>query len=386
MPLPAVTAQRAILAAFVASGMLAVVWVARLPAIRDSLGLTPSEVGLVLLATAVGSIASITVVGRIAVAFGSDAVLRWSLPLMAAGALGLGLSAGYPALLATAAVTGVFLGATDVTMNSQASLIERTSGRRVLAGMHAGWSFGSALGAGLAAATAAMGVPVAVTMLVAALLVVVTWSATQRSYIPDAASGSAREKRILHIRLPRMILVIGTVMTLAYLIEGAVAGWSTLYLHDEFGLTAWLAAVGYLAYELAMVTGRLAGDRSRHRWGDRRAVVAGSGLATVGLALVLVAPGSPVAVLGLVVVGLGQSVVVPIAFAAAGMLAPSVAAAAIARVGGFGYAGMLAGPAAFGVIAQATSLRAGFLALLVLAAVMTMTAGRAVTTAAAAQH
>ncbi len=146
MSLPAVTPRLATLAAFMASGMLAVVWVARMPAIRDSLGLTPSEIGLVLLATALGSLASIAVVGRVAVAFGSDVVLRRSLPLMASSAVVLGFSTSYPMLLVSAAVTGAFLGATDVTMNSQASLIERTSGVRVLSGMHAGWSFGFCTG------------------------------------------------------------------------------------------------------------------------------------------------------------------------------------------------------------------------------------------------
>lgn len=380
MSLPAVTPRLATLAAFMASGMLAVVWVARLPAIRDSLGMTPSEIGLVLLATALGSLASIAVVGRVAVAFGSDVVLRRSLPLMALSAVVLGFSASYPMLLVSAAVTGAFLGATDVTMNSQASLIERTSGVRVLSGMHAGWSFGSAIGAGLAALTAALGAGVSTTMVVAAVLVAGVWVLTQSAYIHDGTlPDEAAERRMGRIRLPRTILVVGVIMTLAFLIEGAVAGWSTLYLHDEFGVAAWLAAVGYLAYELAMVTGRLVGDRARRRWGDRRSAVSGSVLATAGLAVVLLSPGSAGAVVGLVVVGLGQSVVVPIAFAAAGMLAPDVAAAAIARVGGFGYAGMLAGPAAFGVVAQTASMRAGFLALLVLAVVMTMAVRRGAT-------
>ncbi|HQJ34746.1 MAG TPA: MFS transporter [Rhodoglobus sp.] len=379
--LPVASPRRATLAAFVSSGMLAVVWVARMPAIRDSLGLSPSEIGLVLLATALGSIASIAFVGRLAVAFGSDAVLRRSLPLMALSAVVLGFSTTYPMLLASAAVTGAFLGMTDVTMNSQASLIERRSGVRVLAGMHAGWSFGSAMGAGLAALTAALGAGVSTTMMIAALLVGMVWALTQGAYIHDGTQpDQAGERRVGRIRLPQAIFVIGMIMTLAFLIEGAVAGWSTLYLHDQFGVAAWLAAVGYLTYELAMVTGRLVGDRARRRWGDRRSAVVGSLLASVGLALVLVAPASSLAVLGLIVVGLGQSVVVPIAFAAAGVLAPDVAAAAIARVGGFGYAGMLAGPAAFGVVAQATSMRAGFLALLALAVFLVFAVRRGVKT------
>jgi len=160
------------------------------------------------------------------------------------------------------------------------------------------------------------------------------------------------------------------VMGLALLIEGAVVGWSTLYLHDHFHVAASAAAVGYLVYEMSMVAGRLVGDRSRHALGDARAAFVGSALAVVGLAVVVISPNAALAVAGLVVVGFGQAVVVPVAFATAGLLAPAVAAEAIARVGGFGYAGMLAGPAAFGFLAQATSMRAGFAAVAGLALLM----------------
>lgn len=376
---PALSGARgAVLAAFVTSGMLAVVWIARLPALRDSLALSPSEVGIALLATAVGSIAAISVVGRLAVSLGSDVVLRWSLPSMALGVAVIGFSVNYAMLLIAAAVTGVFLGATDVTMNAQGSLIERQSGQRVLAGMHAGWSFGSAIGAGLAAVTAALAASVGATTVVAAALALAVWQVTRKSYLRDAHQPSRDSERHVRIRLPRIILVIGAVMTLAYLVEGAVAGWSTLYLHDQFGLAAWLAAAGYLAYEISMVTGRLVGDRLRHRFGDRRSGFVGALLGTVGLGLIVVSPGAAGAVAGLVIVGLGQSVVVPIMFASAGVAAHGLAAAAIARVGGFGYAGMLAGPAAFGFVAQSASMRAGFVMLLVLAIVMTAATRRAV--------
>lgn len=360
--------RNAILAAFVTSGMVSVLWVARMPAIRDALGLTPSEVGLALLASAVGSIASIPVVSRLSVRFGSDAVLSLSLPVMAVGALALGAASSYALLVAAAVLAGACLGATDVAMNSQASVEERRSGEPVMARMHAGWSFGSALGAGIAALTAALGAPVIVTMAIGSVLLVGAWAPARSSYIPDAADSGQAEGGRTRIRLPRIVLLIGVLMALAYLIEGAVIGWSTLYLHDVFGVAAWLAAAGYLAYEIAMVLGRLAGDWIRARWGDRRSALVGSGAATAGLALVAVAPTAPVAVLGLAVVGFGQSAVVPIAFAAAGVAGGRLASAAIARVGGFGYAGMLAGPAAFGVVAQAASIRAGFFGLLVLAA------------------
>lgn len=371
-------APAAVLTAFVTSGMLAVVWVARLPAIRDSLGLTPSEVGLALLATALGSIAAITVVGRLAVSLGSDVVLRWSLPSMAASVILVGLSASYPMLLATAAIAGVFLGCTDVTMNAQASVIERDTGRPVLARMHAGWSLGSAVGAGVAALTAAVGTRVATTVAAAASMAVAAWLATHRRYLADASPDPRRGRALTLGALPRLILVIGLVTMLAYLIEGAVVGWSTLYLHDVLGIGAGLAAAGYLGYELAMAVGRLVGDPLRRAWGDRKTAMVGATFGTAGLLLVLMARAPAPAVGGLVVLGIGQSVVVPIMFATAGLVSRELAAAGIARVGGFGAVGILIGPAAFGFVADTISMRAAFLGLAVLGAGMSLMVSRAV--------
>jgi sugar phosphate permease len=355
--------------------MMSVLWVARMPAIRDRLSLTPSEIGAVLLATALGSIAAIPVVSRLSVTRGSDAVLRVSLPLLALGSVAIGVATSFALLLAVAVLNGMFLGATDVTMNAQASLLERRTGEPVLSRMHAGWSIGSAVGAGIAATTAAASASVAVTMGIGAIILIATWLPARRRLLADAMKSQSDPASRPKVKLPRVILLVGSVVGLAYLIEGGVIGWSTLYVHDVFGVVAWLAAVGYLAFELSMVTGRFFGDSVRRLWGDRRAALSGSALSIVGLALVVMAPLPLIAVAGLVIVGLGQAVVVPIGFASAGVAGGAAAAAAIARVGAFGYAGVIAGPAAFGVVAQAASMRAGFACLMGLAVVATLAIG-----------
>jgi MFS family permease len=86
----------------------------------------------------------------------------------------------------------------------------------------------------------------------------------------------------------------------------------------------------------------------------------------VGLLIAVLFPTLLPSLTGFFLIGMGVSSVVPLVFSAAGKsktLSPGVA---IAAVSSLGFMGMLIGPPIVGFIAEATSLRMSFLALLVL--------------------
>ena len=58
-PTPVASATRATYAAFIGSGFAFASWAARIPQVRDALELSPSALGLVLLAIAAGSIVAL---------------------------------------------------------------------------------------------------------------------------------------------------------------------------------------------------------------------------------------------------------------------------------------------------------------------------------------
>ena len=106
-----------------------------------------------------------------------------------------------------------------------------------------------------------------------------------------------------------------------------------------------------------MGVGRLAGDRLRVRYSGRALVCNGSLLAASGLALALLAPHTGVALAGFAMVGLGCSVIVPIAIAAAGTVPGVNAGQAISTVVTMGYLGLFVGPPLIGMAAEAITLR-----------------------------
>jgi hypothetical protein len=104
--------------------------------------------------------------------------------------------------------------------------------------------------------------------------------------------------------------------------------------------------------------------------------VLGALLAAGGLALVTAVPLWPVTLLGYALVGAGCANIVPVLFTAAGRQTAMPAALAIPAVTTLGYAGVLAGPAAIGFLAQATSLTLAFLAVAALLVGVAFSAGR----------
>ena len=76
--------------------------------------------------------------------------------------------------------------------------------------------------------------------------------------------------------------------------------------------------------------------------------------------VVLQATWSIVALGGFLLIGLGASNIVPVLFTAAGRQTTMPSGLAIASMTAIGYAGILAGPAAMGFIAEAWSLPAAF--------------------------
>ncbi|MFC6878782.1 MULTISPECIES: MFS transporter [Actinomadura] len=352
---------------FALAGLLTGVWVARMPALAGKFGTSESEIGIVVLIWGLGAIVAMQGLRAVISRAGSRAVLRVALPLTALSYVGVALAPTYGLLLVAVALFGMTFGITDIAMNAQGSVVEQAYRRPIMSGMHAGWCVGAMSGGLFGVVTAAAGLGFTATVLTAAVLALPAGLALGRTYLADpaapAGAGTGRRAR----RMPVAVYLIGVLAFIAFMTEGSIADWSGLLLHDELGATQAVAALGYPMFELAMLFGRLVGDRVRTRLGTRR-LLAGAGIGTaLGMTLVVLAPTAPVAIGGFFVTGLVVCTVVPTTISLAGTAAPGRPAAAVAQVGAMGYGGLLLGPVVVGFLSDATSLRVGVGVVVVLA-------------------
>ncbi|EUA39079.1 putative membrane protein [Mycobacterium avium subsp. avium 2285 (R)] len=103
----------------------------------------------------------------------------------------MGLARSGPALFAALALWGMFQGALDVAMNTQAGTVERRAGAPMMARFHGMWSLGTLAGAliGAACVGAGIGLTAQLTVLGAVVLLVVVM--LTRRLLPDAADSVA---------------------------------------------------------------------------------------------------------------------------------------------------------------------------------------------------
>ena len=148
-----------------------------------------------------------------------------------------------------------------------------------------------------------------------------------------------------------------------------MADWSGLYVRQDLGASAAVAALAYSFFTAGMTVGRLVGDAINARIGPVALLRGGALLTGIPLAALLLVGQPATALFGLFLVGLGVANGVPLMFSAAGRQPDTPPGPGIAAVSSMGSLGFLAGPPVFGFIADATSLPWS-LSLLILGAVV----------------
>ena len=137
-------------------------WASRIPQVRDGLGLDPAQLGLLLLTSSAGSLAALLVAGIIIDRVGSASAVAVFTLASAVGmtVVGLGYLVGAPAVAVGLFLNGVGIGAWDVAVNVQGSLVEQHLGKAIMPRFHAGYSVGTVFGALVGAGMIALHVPV----------------------------------------------------------------------------------------------------------------------------------------------------------------------------------------------------------------------------------
>ena len=350
---------------FLADGVMVGSWASRIPAVKDGLGLTTSQLGVALFAMSLGALVSMPLAGWLDERVGSA---RIALVALLGGGSSLwlaGVAGSLGALVGALALFGAGFGAVNVAGNAQGIALERAYGRSILSSFHAAFSAGGLIGAAAGGLAAARGVePPAHFAAVAVTLALVAFGAGR--LLPRADVGC---ETFALVRPPRALLLLGCAAFFTLLAEGAAADWSAVYLRGSLGSTAAFAALGYTAFSLAMVASRLAGDRLDETIGPAALAGGGGVVSATGLAVALAIGTTPAALVGFAAMGAGLGVMVPVIFRTAGTTPGVTPGIGIAAVSTIGFLGFLAGPPAIGIAADVIGLRAA-LAVVVVASVL----------------
>jgi MFS family permease len=374
-------ATAAVYAAFIVSGIAFASWAARIPQLRDELHLDPSALGLVLLSVSAGCVTALPLSGPLVVRFGSRRTVAVAGVMFGAGlaTVAAGSRAGVAPVVVGLVVLGLATGAWDVAMNLQGTTLERHLGRSIMSRFHAGFSVGSVAGALIGAVMVALGVPVWAHLAAVAVLVAVAVPICAGRFIADrdrsgAAGRVGGTRRALASWVERRTVLIGFFVLAFTFAEGAATDWISIAAIDGHRAAAAVGTLAFAAFLTAMTLGRWFGPGLLDRFGRVRVLRALAVVGCAGVALFVLAPAVPLAVLGALLWGAGISLGFPVGMSAAADQ-PEFAAGRVGVISSIGYCAFLAGPPAIGFLgAHVTVLRA-LTVVAVLLAVVALFAG-----------
>ena len=371
-----IRARNAIYAAFFFLGFLGLAWIPRIPEIKNSLGLSDGQFGLVLLASTVGSIPGAQIAGRVVHSFSSKIVVRISGMLLPLGVFVVGMADSVQILLLGLFITGFNVSFMDIAINGQAVEIEKHTQGRWMSSFHGFWSIG-AFAATLVGGLIANFVSPRDNLIAIAVLGLIVFQFIAHFLLPPEHDGHLGEpgkddagKVKLFGKESLILWALGIGLMCALIPEGGAYEWSGILLQDHMGIGKGLNAAAATTFSLAMISSRLLGDRAFEKWGHVNTVkyggYLGGGLWGIGLLVgISISDSYPTA--GLIIVclgfgaaGFGMGPFFPafnLAAASIPGIAPSVG---LTRAGLIAIAAYFGGPTIIGLIAEVTSLPIAF--------------------------
>ncbi len=371
---PSVAARRtALFLLFFIPGLLLSSWVTRTPDVRDLLGASTAEMGLILFGISVGSMLGVLGSGTVVSRFGARPVITAGIcaVLISMPVVGLGTWLSQSVVVAIGLfLCGFGVGGSEVAMNIEGADVERITGRVVLPTLHGFYSLGTVIGAAAGSLLTLAGFPVAwhLTLVSVLSVPVAVWSVRTLPYGVGRSSATKTSGPAVRVWRDSRLLLIGAIVLALALAEGSANDWLPLIMVDGHGLAPALSSGVYLAFNIAMATGRFVGGWLLARF-TRPVILCGSAVVGgIGLALVIAVDNRVVAGAAALLWGLGAALGFPVALSAAADSGPNPTAR-VSLVASVGYVAFLVGPPSLGFIGDHYGLRSAMILVLALVVV-----------------
>lgn len=359
----------AVCAYFAILGFACAAWTSSIDDLKTLLDLSDERLGLLLMAGPVGNLISFFFASSLVNRLGSRRAVLVILPFYFAAFYVLSLCFAFEAPFACWCCGLALFGGSgnilNISINTQAGIVERLSGRNIMSSFHASFSLFVLVGGLLAFLCSLVHVPVFYRMFAVLVASIIVHLMALRS-LPREPDGARTAKEKGGFRLPdRGLLLLGLAAIVIMGCEGAINEWVNVFyrksLTPEF---EHFRKIGFCAFAVAMFIGRAVGNSLLNRFSTTnvfRFYIASTGL---GLGLSLLSPFMGlsagcflgVATFGFALAGFGISGLVPILYSKANRTKAMSPASALTFVGSMGFLGYFFGPPLIGFLSQRTNL------------------------------
>ena len=264
-------------------------------------------------------------------------------------------------------LVGAANGLIDVYLNVAAQRVEVATRRPVLQWLHASYALGGVTGAAAAGLLLVSGMDFRWGLAFAGLALIVTALWTSRTAPSERSpEGVQTVFSISALFRTPALWVPALVVLFAFLVEGSMDTWSGLYLREELGASAGVAAMAFIAFSGAIFFGRLFAGKVLFGRGPRTTIIVAGMGALVGGALATLTSNLWVVGTAYLILGFMISAAGPAGFSLTEDIEEDpTSTSAIAAVTTVGYTGFIWSPPLLGYVAQTMDLRAAMAVIVI---------------------
>jgi MFS family permease len=353
-------------------GIASMAWVARIPEIKDAVGVSNGQFGFVFLGATIGAVLGAQIAGRAIHTFGSRPVVNVSSFLLPVGLVAMAYATNATELFFTLMLMGFGYALTDMSVNTQAVVVEKILNQKWMSSFHGMWSLGSFVTTVFGGVMISYLTPKENLIAVAVISLIAFIPANIYLLSPQEDEHAGDGAEVTEAKIPLFgksvlpLWALGLGLIAGMVAEGAASDWGAILLRENMNIPKGIYASAFASFALAMITSRFLGDKALEKFGPRNTVryggiYGGGGWAiclaiAIPLSSVATVPALIIVNIGFICAGLGIGPMFPAFILAASRLPGIAPAVAISRVGVIGIAGFFIGPTVTGVLAEATSL------------------------------
>jgi len=341
-------------------------WTIRIPDIKDQISTDYLGIGYIFFAFALGSIMLMLMASRIIKKFSSKKVIELAGYGQAISWLIVPFIIDLYLFLILAFIVGCTYGIFEVSMNLQASNIEKQKSKSMMSGFHAFFSLGLLLGSLLTSYMVEIKISLFLNIIVVVGLLLPMTIIFSRLLGPDLEGSTKNDKQSIFFIWPIIIFILVLITITDSFTEGAVDAWAALYMRDVILVSGFSIGAATISFNLFMVFGRLIGDWVRDTLGTFNFLITLFVISFIGLLIVMIFSSLLSSIIGFSIIGLGISSIVPLAYSIAGKTKEVDSAVGISIISIAAYGVFMVAPALMGVIANFYGLNVVFLPMTLL--------------------
>jgi MFS family permease len=239
-------------------------WVPRFPEVKANLGLSNGQFGTLISTGTLGALASLFLTGHIVHKFGTKIVILTNTFLMSAALISIVQTKSPTLFLIFNVILGWGISGYHIAVNAQAfNSIERVKGLTI-ARLHGMWALGAlttAVLSGLIVGYVGLALHIGGVAVVMAALIFISVNKLNPVLVkPNQDSEEHLPIRTLFTSFRIDWLVSGGLLCAVFL-EFATGDWSAIFTKERIGVSSGLAALPYIFFMIAMISGRLGANR-----------------------------------------------------------------------------------------------------------------------------